>query len=242
MAVPATAPHGRRRILAIANVDQMVQAFLRPWLSAFQAAGYEVHVACRRGAYFSALAAEGFVMHDIPFRRTSNPFVNLAPAMRLLRLLRSEHFDAITTHSPVGAAIGRVAAWLAGARNVVYVVHGFYFHGNTPPLLRRLIVSIEQLLGKVTDHFAFVSEEDRRTALDAGIAGSSSQTTTIHDGVDLSRFRPGPVAITGPVLERVIQAKKSGSSVVGIVARLVREKGYREFLVMAQAVIESGTR
>jgi glycosyltransferase involved in cell wall biosynthesis len=154
--------------------------------------------------------------------------------------MRRERFDAVTCHSPVAGAVGRIAARLAGVPRVIYTVHGFYFHEETPAPLRRLLVAAEWLLGRLTTHFAFVSEEDRQTALRTGIAASERQTTTIHDGIDLARFSGASSAGDEAAFERALQARARGCAVVGIVARLVREKGYQEFLAMARRVAGAG--
>jgi glycosyltransferase involved in cell wall biosynthesis len=215
------------RILVIANVDIMVWNFLLPALEALREAGLEVHIACRRGAYFDRLAARGFRMWDVPVHRGWNPLRNLRALVRLFWLLRLWRFDVINTHSPVASAIGRTAAWLARRRNIVCSVHGFYFHEDTPPLERRILIGIERLLGRVTDRFLFVSEEDRQTALEAGIARAAAET--IPNGVDLAVFRPRA--------DR--ERREIAPPVVGIVGRLVAEKGYREFFEMAQRVAQA---
>ncbi len=216
------------RILVIANVDIMVWNFLAPALDALRRSGWEVDVACRRGPYFERLAARGYRMWDVPVHRGWNPLRNLRALVRLYRLLRAVRFDVINTHSPVASAAGRLAAWLARRRNVVCSVHGFYFHDEMRPLVRRLLVGVEWLLGRVTDRFLFVSEEDRQTALATGIARAAAATLTIPNGVDLEIFRPRPSP----------DERRERARVVGIVGRLVREKGYEEFFEMARRLAQ----
>ena len=126
-----------RRVLAIVTVDVMAWVLIRPWLEGLQSAGYEVHVACARTNWFEKLAADGFHMHDVPLRRRMNPRVHIAPLWALYRLIRRERFAVVNTHSPVAAAVGRLAAWLARAPVIIYVVHGFYFHDDMPCWKRR---------------------------------------------------------------------------------------------------------
>jgi glycosyltransferase involved in cell wall biosynthesis len=226
-----TASRGRvavRRVLAITTVDVMPWILLRPWLQALRSAGYEVHIACARGQYFDRLAGEGFTMHAVALRRCFNPWRHFRPAIELFRLVRRERFDVVNTHSPVAAAMGRVVAWLAGAPNVVYTVHGFYFHDRMAWWQRRFFQAVEWACGRITGHFMFVSDEDRRTAIATGIVRNARRATTIYNGVDPDRFRPRD------------GARPMHGFVVGIVARIVQEKGYREFLEMAERVIAAG--
>src|ERR1022692_51555 len=45
-------------------------------------------------------------------------------------------FSWSVCHSPVAAAVGRLAAWLAGVPIKMYTAHGFYFHDKMPALPR----------------------------------------------------------------------------------------------------------
>jgi len=223
------------KILAIAAVDVMAWKLLLPWFRALREAGYEVHIACARTNWFEQLAADGFHLHDVRLRRRMNPLAHIAPLWSLYRLIRRERFLLVNTHSPVAAAVGRVAGWLAKAPAVIYTVHGFYFHENMPWWKRRGFIAVEWLLGGLTDGFMFVSDEDRQTALREGIATDAAKATTIYNGVDLDAYPPKGAGLGS----RELRAKLSiphGARVVGIVGRVVREKGYIEFAEMAKLV------
>jgi glycosyltransferase involved in cell wall biosynthesis len=226
----------RPRILAVCTLDVMAWKLLRPWFRALLDAGYEVHIACARTNWFGQLGADGFHMHEVPLRRRMNPLVHIAPLWELYWLIRRGRFVVVNTHSPVAAAVGRLAAWLARAPVVVYTVHGFYFHDDTPWWKRRCLVALEWLLGKMTSGFMFVSDEDRRTAVREGIARDPAMTTTIYNGVNVEEY---PMRGSSP--QDAAEMRKSlgipaSAAVVGIVGRVVREKGYLEFAEMAELV------
>jgi glycosyltransferase involved in cell wall biosynthesis len=229
-----TEPRVRPRILAICTLDVMAWKLLLPWFRALREAGYEVHIACARTNWFERLAADGFHMHDVPLRRRMNPLVHIRPLWALHRLIRRERFALVNTHSPVAAAVGRVAAWFARTPVVVYTVHGFYFHDDMPWWKRRGFIALEWLLGRMTDDFMFVSDEDRQTALRDGIARDAAKATTIFNGVDLEAYAPsGATPEAADKVRRELNIPE-GAPVVGIVGRVVREKGYFEFAEMAK--------
>jgi glycosyltransferase involved in cell wall biosynthesis len=230
----------KRRILCLTTVDIMAWRLLRPWLSALQRAGYDVHIACSRGPYFEKLAAEGFEMHEVALRRTFDATAHVWPLFQVWRLVRKGGFDVVNAHSPVASAVGRLAAWLAGAKPRVYTVHGFYFHEGMHGTQRWLLVAIEWLLGRITDRVMFVSEEDRQTALRVGIARREEDTSALLNGVDLGTFRPAAVYDGEAARVRRDLGLPPGAPVVGIVGRIVREKGYREFLQAARDLTASG--
>ena len=226
------------RLLAVCTVDVMAWKLLRPWFRALADAGYEVHIACSRENWFDHLAADGFQMHEVPLRRRVNPFVHIAPLWELFRLIRRERFVLVNTHSPVAAAVGRVAAWLAGTPLVIYTVHGFYFHDDMPWWKRKMFVTMEWLLGGITSDFMFVSDEDRNTAVKEGIARDPKRATTIYNGVDLTAYPDKQSASRLAVAHELRQQLDipQDAQVVGIVGRIVREKGYFEFAEMARRI------
>ena len=227
----------QRKLLVIVTVDIMAYVLLRPWFEGLRAAGFEVHIACAKGKYFDQLADAGFLMHPVRFRRTFNIFAHIVPLFELIGILRSGGFQIVNTHSPVAAAVGRMAAVFASVDNIIYTVHGFYFHDRMPPVLANPIIALEWFLGRWTDGFMFVSDEDRRTAERLGICGVNANLCTIRNGVDMGLFHPLP---DNGSEELRVQHGFADRPVVGIVGRIVREKGYREFLDMARGLTESG--
>ena len=227
------------RILVIAAVDTMVWTLLLPWVQELKILGFEVHIACSPSNRFELLRDAGFEMHAVRLRRTFNPFSHLLATFALVRLIRSLGCNAVNTHSPIGGAVGRFAAWLAGVDTIIYTVHGFYFHDRMPRLRRFAFTSIEWLLGRFTDGFMFVSEEDSVTARRLGIAGTNARVCTIYNGVDVDAFRPR--SSDDPVVKELQSRHQlAGSIVIGTVGRIVKEKGYREFLRMAVRLTREG--
>lgn len=226
------------RLLVICNIDSMVWAFLRPWLAGLQEVGYQVHIACAPGQYWARLAAQGFQMHAISMRRSIWPWAQVRPFFELLKIVRRGSFSAVNTHSAVASAVGRVAAWVSGCPVIVYTVHGFYSHENMPAVPRWSFTVIEWFLGRITDAFMFVSDEDHRMAIRTGIVRPTSQSITIFNGVNLDIFCPKETCEERVRLFRRQLGIDSATPVVGIVGRIVREKGFCEFLKMARCVAQ----
>jgi glycosyltransferase involved in cell wall biosynthesis len=85
----------------------------------------------------------------------------------------------------------------------------------------------------------FVSEEDSVTARRLGIAGTNARVCTIYNGVDVDAFRPR--SSDDPVVKELQSRHQlAGSIVIGTVGRIVKEKGYREFLRMAVRLTREG--
>ena len=175
------------KVLQVAAIDETVQWFLLPLVDRLLVEGYQVHIACSKGQYVPELQDRGYVVHPITIQRRMNPISNLRSLWHLYRLMKKEQFDIVHVHTPVAAALGRIAAWVAQVPVVIYTVHGFYFHENTSRPVRRFIIWLERLLSHVTDLVLSQSQEDGVTAVKEAIC-SQDKVLWIGNGVDTARF------------------------------------------------------
>ena len=228
------------RTLTICNIDTMAYKLLLPWLRGLRAAGCAITVACRCGAYADRLRAEEFTLYHVPMRREAkNPFAHLPALVALIRLLRSQEYDLVMVHSLVGATVGRAACLFAGQRPVMYCVHGMYVTQRTGLAMRLVVNAVEKVLSYVTDTFVFVSQEDLAATRKSGLVKATKRALWACGSVDRRVYRPDEEARC-----RIRARCGFGEEcvVVGIVARIVREKGFREFFEMAAAVAQADSR
>ncbi len=219
----------------------MAWGVLRPWLEALRDAGFEVHIACAQGPYIPRLQSCGFRIHVIDMHRSFRPWLHLRPLWQLWRLILSGRFDMIHTHGPIGGLLGRMAGRMAGGRNIVAMIHGFYFHENMRTAARWMYIGLEWALSLCTDHFLFVSDEDHASAVRLGFVRPGMKSLTLYNGVDTEHFVPRDMLPErGAAIRRQLEIR-AGQPVVGIVARIVREKGFPEFLEMAERMVAAGS-
>ncbi len=220
------------KVLQVTAVDVTVKKLLMPLMERLVSEGYRVHIACSEGDYLSWIRAKGYPVHNIEIQRRINPFSNLKSLWSLYRLMKRERFDIVHVHTPVAAALGRVAAWMARVPVVIYTAHGFYFHDNMARWLRRLVIWVEKLLGQMT-HLVFTqSQEDAVNAVREGIC-SGSKVTCIGNGVEISRFMARPEGA------RMSLGLTAHDKVVGFVGRLVGEKGILELMEAMRPVVRA---
>lgn len=101
----------------------------------------------------------------------------------LIHLVRDEDFDIVHIHSQEAGLIGRMLAWSAGARTIIYTPQTLDIRRAR---LRRPYRLIERLLALVTTSVISVNELDRRRLIEWGLP--SRKVTTIHNGIDLAPF------------------------------------------------------
>jgi len=222
------------KVLQLAAVDVTVKFLLLPLIDRLLAEGYEVHITCSPGRYLQELAERGYAIHPIAISRRIFPFSNLRSLWHLYRLMRRERFAIVHVHTPVAAALGRIAAKLTRVPIIIYTAHGFFFHELMPCWKRRVIICIERWLGQwCTNMLLSQSLEDAKTAIRERIIAKDS-VVWIGNGVDPRLF-----ALPPDESLRVELGLPPESKVVGFIGRLVREKGVVElFEAMARVAAQ----
>ncbi len=212
------------------TVDMSLDLLLGPQLVAFAEAGYDVVGASAPGPYVDGLEAVG--VRHIPLShatRSMRPVEDVRLAAELFGLFRRERPDIVHTHTPKPGWFGRPAARLAGVPAVVNTVHGLYATPDDPPVRRAAVYGLERLAASFSHAELLQSSEDLPVLRRLRVP--EPRLEVIGNGIDLSRFRPPTPA------ERAASRAELGLTddevAVGVVGRLVWEKGLREVIAMA---------
>lgn len=222
------------KICQLCAVDFTLQHFLLPLIDGMRDAGWDVTAVCSDGPAVADLRARGYRIETVSIARSLNPLAHPRSLLELVRLFRRERFDVVHAHTPVAALLARIAARIAKIPLVIYTAHGFYFHDEMPPTKRHAFVMLERFGGRFTDFVFTQSEEDALAASTEGIM-PAGQVLAIGNGVDVARF--DPVQIGDGVELRAALGIPPGSFVIGMIGRLVREKGVVEFLEAARQLV-----
>jgi glycosyltransferase involved in cell wall biosynthesis/ribosomal protein S18 acetylase RimI-like enzyme len=230
------------RVAHLTTTDLTLRYLLLGQLRRLREEGYEVTGISAPGPYAADLAAAG--VRHLPWRnatRSWNLGADLRAAAELWSLLRRERFDLVHTHNPKPGVIGRIAARLAGVPVVVNTVHGLYATPEDAFGKRAAVLGLEWLAARCSDLELYQSEEDLRWARRLRLA-RAGRAQLLGNGTDLRRFDPALVG-DGRVAElRRELGLPADALVVGMVGRLVAEKGYRELFAAARAVRRADPR
>ena len=82
--------------------------------------------------------------------------------VQLKEILRHNSFVAIHSHTPIAAAVCRWAAkkYRRKGTNIIYTVHGFFFHRGSSKKSWIIYRSIEWFLARYTDAIITINKED----------------------------------------------------------------------------------
>jgi glycosyltransferase involved in cell wall biosynthesis len=161
-----------------------------------------------------------------------NLLADLRAVGQLWRVLRAERPDILHTHNPKPGVYGRIVGRLARVPIVINTVHGLYATPDSSLLKRVVVYGLEWLASRFSDAELIQSPEDFDLLWRARIM-PRSKLRLLGNGVDLDRFRPNPE------LRRVVREELGLSEdqiAVGLVARLVEEKGVPELIEAARAL------
>jgi glycosyltransferase involved in cell wall biosynthesis len=214
------------KICYVASVEMTVRFILFNILKFLKDEGYDVTIVCSDGEWIRNIEKEGIKFKSVRFKRSFfTPFFDLVTFTKLFFYFKKEKFDIVHTHTLKPEFYGQIAARLAGVPIIANTIHGFYFGEETSFLKREFVIFLEKIAGKFSDIIFAVSNLVIRGAIKERIC-RPDMIKYWGGGVNIDRFNPQRFS-----QDFILQKKKQldinpQSKVVGIVARLVIEKGY----------------
>ncbi|MHC4693942.1 MAG: glycosyltransferase family 4 protein [Planctomycetota bacterium] len=215
------------KIAIVSAIDFTLRVLLTGQIKAIQHEGFEVHGVCSPGQDFQTLREMGVLMFSVTVKRSISPFSDLVALWRMYRYFKRQKISIVHTHTPKVSLLGQLAAKLAGVPIIVNTIHGFYFHEYMKPLVRRFYVAMEWIAARCSTIILCQNPEDIETAVKLGIC-KRNKIKLLGNGVDLSIFDPFKFDDEFKRKKRSEIGVPEEAVVVGIIGRLVKEKGYLE--------------
>ncbi|MCC8150394.1 MAG: glycosyltransferase family 4 protein [Lachnospiraceae bacterium] len=127
-------------------------------------------------------------IHNIPFSRSPFSKDNLVAYRELKKLVTTEEYDIVHTHTPNASVCVRLACrkLRKNGLKVFYTAHGFHFYQGAPLKNWIIYYPLEKLCSRWTDVLITINHEDYE------IAKSKMHAIHVEEipgiGIDLSRF------------------------------------------------------
>jgi glycosyltransferase involved in cell wall biosynthesis len=225
------------RLVHVTTSDMSLALLLGSQLRAFAAAGYDVVGVSAPGPYVERLDAWGIEHVALEHAtRSIAPLHDVAALWELRGLLRRLRPDIVHTHNPKPGVYGRVAGRLARTPVVVNTVHGLYAVPEDRWSRRALVYGLERLAATCSQAELVQNPEDVETLARIGVP--RAKLHLLGNGVDLARFTPGAVGAERVAERRAELGVGPDDVLVGVVGRLVAEKGYRDVFAAAALLRE----
>lgn len=218
----------------VTTVDLSLRFLVFAQLKAVVERGGEAIGISAPGPWVAELESAGIRHVALPSStRGLDPIADLRTSVELWRALRRERPDLVHTHNPKPGLYGRVLARLAGVPIVVNTVHGLYATEEDPIWKRTMVYVLEAVAARFSDVELVQSEEDFELLRRLRIS-PRRRVRYLGNGIDLSRFRPDAVDQRRRDETRRELGADEATIVVGMVGRLVAEKGYPELFEAAR--------
>lgn len=217
---------GPKKLLFTVNNPAFFLSHRLPVAQEAARVGYEVHVATMDGPAVSAILRHGFMHHVIPMSRSGkNPLRELHSIYSLWRLYRRLRPDIVHAVTIKPVLYGGIAARLAGVPAYVAAISGLGFiftrqRSGFDFLVWATMTLYRLALGHPNSRVIFQNQSDRDVLEHAGVLRPGQAVMIRGSGVDLERFSA--------------QAEPDGAPVAVMAARLLKDKGVREFVAAAR--------
>lgn len=153
-----------KKVLVVATSDIHLQVFHLPYFEMLKGMGCTIDIAVE-------IRGNGIVpftdkLYNLPFKRTLFSAKLLSAYRGLQTVIDRGNYDLIHCHTPIPAAITRLAARRARKKGtkVMYTAHGFHFYKGGPLLSWLTFYPAEKLFSKLTDVLITINKEDYEIA------------------------------------------------------------------------------
>lgn len=221
-----------RTLMFVVNVDWFFLSHRLPIALEALRQGYQVHIATGLTDKLDELQRHGLVVHPLALDRSSaglgNAWRTMVELWRVFRAVRPDVVHLVTI-KPV--LMGGLVARLAGVPAVVAAVSGLGFvfmaHGAKAAVRRWLVGGLYRVaLGHRNLKVIFQNPDDRASLAKLAHLPDSKVEMIRGSGVDLAQYGHTPLPMGVPV--------------VLLAARLLADKGVREFVQAAQLLKQQG--
>lgn len=213
-------------IFISANTGWNIVNFRKGLVRSLIKQGHEVYFLTPKGPHDVDMVAHGGIHLPFPIERDGmNPFKDAGVLLRYLFLFiryRPAFFLAYTTKPNI---YGGLAAHLTGVK-AVHNISGLGYSFIRGGSLLRLVTTLYQWALRNAHHIFFQNDDDKQLFRDYRILRQQSHSILPGSGVDIDAFQPQ-------------QSKPRDSFAFLMVARLLGDKGVREYVEAARLLREA---
>lgn len=222
-----------KNILHIVNIAFVIPYFLGKQLNWFSAKGDKEYIVCSDSDELNCFSEEfAFEYRAIDVLRKISIKEDVLAVFKTAKFIREIKADVVTGHTPKGALIAMLAAYITRVPVRIYFRHGLVYETSSG-LKRALLVIIDRLASRLATKIVCVSPSVAKRSIEDKLNPASKQIVLANgtcNGIDIERFN-----IDSVDKERMSTLKKELSIndkdfVIGFAGRLVKDKGIIELV------------
>jgi glycosyltransferase involved in cell wall biosynthesis len=227
----------KKRLCVISAVDITFKVLLISQIKAAQEAGYDAYGICSNGPDFDFLKEQGIKMFPVRIKRSISPFSDIKALWQIYKFFKKEKIDIIHAHTPKSVLLAPIAAKLAGVPVRICTLRGFMVREGLKPLPELMYRFMAWISAKCSTFLLCQNPEDVRRYIEAGVC-KEDEIAPLGNGVDLQKFNPDRFSRNDKSLVRQKLGIPKDAIVIGIIGRLVKEKGYLELFEAFESIIK----
>lgn len=226
--------HNKRNILHVVNIYFVIPYFIDGQFRYFGGKGYRMHVVCSPSPYLDGYAKEqGFDYREIPILRSVNVGQDVRSIRSICRYIKEKNIGIVVGHTPKGALLAMIAAWLCRVPVRIYFRHGLVYQ-TSHGLKRFILKSVDRLASLLSTKIICVSPSVLDQSVADHLAPRRKQTILANGtccGIDTNgKFNPANIDRTKLAAMMSKWGIGKDDWVVGYTGRLVRDKGIIELV------------
>lgn len=225
------------RLVHLTTTAISLDWLLGPQLDAFAEAGYDLTTVSAPGPHVDAVLERGHRHISIPSLSRAMDLSSDRQAWSELRdVFESIRPHIVHTHNPKPGVLGRILARRCNVPIVVNTVHGLFAQPTDSLAKRAAVYGAERLAAAFSDGELVQNVEDVELLRSLGVP--ASRVHLLGNGIDLDRFSPSTTKSRMARAHRRKLGIAPSTTVIGMVGRLVWEKGYREFFAAVDTLLD----
>jgi len=226
------------KVCQVVSADITLKFMLQNQLRFLCQQGYKVYATSANGKWIEDIKNQGIKVKTIGFKRKFfTPISDLISFLKLYFYFKSEKFDIVHTHTLKPEFYGQIAAKLAGVPIILNTLHGFDFPPDISPLKKRIFIFIEKVAAKCSTKIFSIGKNIISQMIKEKICPAEKLIYLGRD-IDTQRFNPAKFDQNFIGKKKKELSINADQKVVGIVTRLVAEKGILELFSAARDIIK----
>ena len=226
------------KLAVIASIDITLKVLLIAQVKAAQKAGYKTYAICSHGPNYDSLKEQGIEMFPVKIKRSISPFSDLVAVWKMYRFFKREKIDIVHAHTPKPVLLAPIAAKLASVPVRICTLRGFMVRDGLKPLPKLLYKCMAWVSAKCSTFLLSQNPEDVQRYIDAGVC-KKEKIALLGNGVDLKKFNPNSFDENFKKQKRVEIGIPEDATVIAIIGRMVKEKGYLELFEAFRDIVKN---
>ena len=178
-------------ILHVVNISFVIPYFLGNQLSYFNKKGYKEYIVCSSSPELESFSRiYGFEYKEVEILRKISVMKDFVAISKTMQYIKSKQIDIVVGHTPKGALIAMIAAFILRVPVRIYFRHGLVYE-TSMGFKRKLLISIDKLVAALATKIVCVSPSLYKKSIDDKLNLVSKQVLLSKgtcNGIDVGRF------------------------------------------------------